>query len=196
MNKARVAAAGQRAGRALRGVAGATALGLAALGLAGLASPPATAAPAAVTASTATAATATAASVTVNANSGLGTIPASAIGLNTAVYDGYMNDTPIPGLLKAAGIDAMRYPGGSYSDIYNWQTGTVAENGYVAPNTGFSSFMTTAKAVGAEPIITVNYGTGTPSLAAAWVSNALSNNDGVRYWEVGNEVYGNGTYGA
>jgi hypothetical protein len=136
------------------------------------------------------------ASVTVNATSGLGTIPADAIGLNTAVYDGYMNDAPIPGLLKAAGIDAMRYPGGSYSDIYNWQTGTAAENGYVAPNTGFSSFMTTAKAVGAEPIITVNYGTGTPSLAAAWVSNALSNNDGVRYWEVGNEVYGNGTYGA
>ena len=138
----------------------------------------------------------TAASVTVNATSGLGTIPADAIGLNTAVYDGYMNDTPIPGLLKAAGIDALRYPGGSYSDIYNWQNGTAAAGGYVAPNTGFSSFMTTAKAAGAQPIITVNYGTGTPSLAAAWVSSALSNGDGVKYWEVGNEVYGNGTYGA
>jgi hypothetical protein len=135
-------------------------------------------------------------SVTVNATAGLGTIPAGAIGLNTAVYDGYMNDTPIPGLLKAAGIDALRYPGGSYSDIYNWQTGTAAEGGYVAPDTGFASFMTTAKAVGAQPIITVNYGTGTPALAAAWVSSALSGGDGVKYWEVGNEVYGNGTYGA
>jgi hypothetical protein len=134
-------------------------------------------------------------SVTVNATSGLGTIPTDAIGLNTAVYDGYMNDTPIPGLVKAAGVDAMRYPGGSYSDIYNWQTNT-AQGGYVAPNTSFSSFMTTAKAAGAEPIITVNYGTGTPALAAAWVSNAASNGDGVKYWEVGNEVYGNGTYGA
>src|SRR5215471_18302593 len=134
-------------------------------------------------------------SVTVNATSKLGTIPSDAIGLNTAVYDGYMNDTPISGLLKAAGVSAMRYPGGSYSDIYNWQTNT-AQGGYVAPNTSFSSFMTTAKAVGAEPIITVNYGTGTPSLAAAWVSNAASNSDGVKYWEVGNEVYGNGTYGA
>jgi hypothetical protein len=134
-------------------------------------------------------------SVTVNATSGLGTIPADAVGLNTAVYDGYMNDTAIPGLLKAAGIDALRYPGGSYSDIYNWQNGT-AQGGYVAPNTGFASFMTTAKAVGAEPIVTVNYGTGTPALAAAWVSNAASNGDGVKYWEVGNEVYGNGTYGA
>jgi hypothetical protein len=134
-------------------------------------------------------------SVTVNATSGLGTIPSDAIGLNTAVYDGYMNDTPIPGLLKAAGIDALRFPGGSYSDIYNWQTNT-AQGGYVAPGNSFSSFMTTAKAASAEPIITVNYGTGTPSLAAAWASSALSAGDGVKYWEVGNEVYGNGTYGA
>jgi Cellulose binding domain/Fibronectin type III domain len=135
-------------------------------------------------------------SVTVNATAGLGTIPSGAIGLNTAVYDGYMNDTPIPGLLKAAGIDALRYPGGSYSDIYNWQTGTAEEGGYVAPNTSFSDFMTTAKAAGAAPVITVNYGTGTPALAASWVSSALSNSDNVAYWEVGNEVYGNGTYGA
>ena len=133
-------------------------------------------------------------SVTVNATSGLGTIPADAVGLNTAVYDGYMNDTPIPGLLKAAGIDALRYPGGSYSDIYNWQTQTAVEGGFVAPNTSFANFMTTANGAGAQPIITVNYGTGTPSLAASWVTAAASNSVG--YWEVGNEVYGNGTYGA
>jgi hypothetical protein len=135
-------------------------------------------------------------SVTVNATAGLGTIPANAIGLNTAVYDSYMNDTPIPGLLKAAGIDALRYPGGSYSDIYNWQT-NVAQGGYDAPNTDFSDFEATAQAAGAQPIITVNYGTGTPSLAAAWVQDAdVTNNYGIQYWEVGNEVYGNGTYGA
>ncbi len=135
-------------------------------------------------------------SVTVNATSGLGTIPSDAIGLNTAVYDSYMNDTPIPGLLKAAGIDALRYPGGSYSDIYNWQT-NVAQGGYDAPNTSFTNFMGTATAAGAQPIITVNYGTGTPALAAAWVTNAdVTNHYGIQYWEVGNEVYGNGTYGA
>jgi hypothetical protein len=134
------------------------------------------------------------ANVTVNATSGLGTVPAHGIGLNTAVYDGDMNDSAIPPLLKAAGITALRYPGGSYSDIYNWQTQTAVEGGYVAPNTGFSDFMSTANAAGAAPVITVNYGTGTPSLAAAWVQAAAS--DGVSYWEVGNEVYGNGTYGA
>ena len=137
---------------------------------------------------------ATAATATINATAGLGTIPAGAIGLDTAVYDGDMNDAAIPPLLKAAGIDALRYPGGSYSDIYNWQTQTAVDGGYVAPNTSFANFMTTANAAAAKPIITVNYGTGTPSLAAAWVTAAAS--DSVGYWEVGNEVYGNGTYGA
>jgi len=51
------------------------------------------------------AAAATAASVTVNATAGLGTVPAHAMGLNTAVYDGDMNDAAIPALLKAAGVD-------------------------------------------------------------------------------------------
>ena len=142
------------------------------------------------------AAAANAVAVTVNATSGLGTIPSNAIGLNTAVYDSYMNDTPIPALLKAAGINALRYPGGSYSDIYNWQT-NVAQGGYDAPNTSFANFMGTAQAAGASPVITVNYGTGTPALAASWVQNAdVTNKYGISYWEVGNEVYGNGTYGA
>jgi hypothetical protein len=135
-------------------------------------------------------------SVTVNASAGLGTIPSNAVGMNTALYDGNMNDAPIPGLLKAAGIDALRYPGGSYSDIYNWQT-NVAQGGYDAPNTNFSDFMATAQSAGAQPIITVNYGTGTPALAAAWVTDAdVTNHYGIDYWEVGNEVFGNGTYGA
>ena len=143
---------------------------------------------------TAVPAAAATASVTVNAAAGLGTVPAHAIGLNTAVYDGDMNDAAIPPLLKAAGVDALRYPGGSYSDIYNFQTQTAVEGGFVAPNTGFSNFMSTANSAGAAPIITVNYGTGTPSLAASWAQTAASDN--VQFWEVGNEVYGNGTYGA
>ncbi len=139
---------------------------------------------------------ATTVGVTVNANSTLGTVPAGAIGLNSAVYDGNMNDAAQPGLLKAAGINALRYPGGSYSDIYNWQSNTT-QGGYVAPNTNFAAFMGTAQSAGASPVITVNWGTGTASLASAWVQNAnVTNHYGIQYWEVGNEVYGNGTYGA
>ncbi|HEX4831813.1 MAG TPA: cellulose binding domain-containing protein [Trebonia sp.] len=149
--------------------------------------------PAVAATAVAASAQATAASVTVNATAGLGTIPAGAIGLGAAVYDGDMNDAAIPPLLKAAGINALRYPGGSYSDIYNWQTEAAAAGGYVAPDTSFADFMTTANAASARPVITVNYGTGTPSLAAAWAQAAAG--DSVGYWEVGNEVYGNGTYG-
>ena len=139
---------------------------------------------------------AVAATVSVNATAGLGAIPSGAIGLNTAVYDQYMNDGTIPSLVKAAGIDAMRYPGGSYSDIYDWQT-NVATGGYDAPNTDFDQFMATDQAAGASPIVTVNYGTGTPALAAAWVQDAdVTHSYGVTYWEVGNEVYGNGFYGS
>ncbi|HEY3872073.1 MAG TPA: cellulose binding domain-containing protein [Actinocrinis sp.] len=142
------------------------------------------------------AAAATAVAITVNGTTGLGAVPNNAIGLNTAVYDGNMNDAAAPGLLKTAGIDALRYPGGGYSDGFNWETNTVT-GGYDAPNTSFADFMGTAQAVGAHPIITTNYGTGTPALAAAWVQDAdVTNNYGIEYWEVGNEVYGNGTYDA
>jgi hypothetical protein len=39
--------------------------------------------------------------------------------------------------------------------------------------------------------VTVNYGSGTPSEAAAWVTHSLTTpGDGVAFWEVGNETYG------
>lgn len=43
----------------------------------------------------------------------------------------------------------------------------------------------------AQVFITVNYGTGTPAEAAAWVRNAnITNHCGFKYWEIGNENYG------
>ena len=168
----------------------------AAAGLVCAALPGAAAAQPAFAAVPAASAAAVSSAVSVQATAGLGAIPAGAVGLNTAVYDGDMTDAAIPALVKAAGIDAMRYPGGSYSDIYDWQTNT-ATGGYDAPNTSFDDFTATAGAAGASPIVTVNYGTGTPALAAAWVQDAdVTHSYGVTYWEVGNEVYGNGFYGA
>jgi hypothetical protein len=134
--------------------------------------------------------------VTVNAAEGLGTIPSTAYGLNTAVWDSQMNTAQTQGLLKAAGVDMLRYPGGSYGDAYNWQSNTV-EGGYVAPGTDFDQFMGTAQAIGAQPILIANYGTGTPQEAAAWVKYAnVTKGYGVKYWEIGNEQYGDGIYGA
>jgi len=90
----------------------------------------------------------------------------------------------------------MRYPGGSCGDIYDWQTNT-APGGYVAPGTGFDSFMGTVQAVGAQAILIANYGSGTPQEAADWVRYAnITRGYHDQYWEIGNEIYGNGYYGS
>ncbi len=45
--------------------------------------------------------------------------------------------------------------------------------------------------MGAQVFTTVNYGTGTPGEAVAWVLSAnKTNNCGFKYWEIGNECYG------
>ena len=142
------------------------------------------------------AAAATPVNVTVNADEGLGTIPATGYGLNSAVWDSQMNAPQVQDLLQQAGVRMLRYPGGSYGDIYNWQDNT-APGGYVAPGTDFDSFMGTVRKIGAQPILIANYGTGTPQEAAGWVQYAnITKNYGVKYWEIGNEVYGNGYYGS
>jgi hypothetical protein len=121
-------------------------------------------------------------------------------------------------LLKAAGIGLLRYGGGSYGDYYDWQSNTDIQTciwgnpfgsftgapfpyDTTAPFTGascdntdslaFDQFSAQAKAIGAGSLVTVNYGSGTPAEAAAWVSHSLSTaGDGVALWEVGNENYG------
>jgi alpha-L-arabinofuranosidase len=57
--------------------------------------------------------------------------------------------------------------------------------------------MGTVKSVGAQTILIANYGSGTPEEAAAWVKYAnITKGYHDQYWEIGNEVYGNGYYGA
>jgi hypothetical protein len=138
-----------------------------------------------------------------------------ALGLNTAPWDYiYAADTSAGGgvnviqpLLKAADIGLMRYGGGSYADYYDWQTNSNIQNclpydttaSYVVTSTScatsdsldFDQFSAQAKAVGAQSLVTVNYGSGTPAEAAAWVSHTLTTPaDSVALWEVGNENYG------
>jgi hypothetical protein len=135
--------------------------------------------------------------VTVDAGTSLGTVPSTAVGLNTAVYDTYMNDPSAASLMKAAGIRQLRFPGGSVADAYHWKTHTVTGGSWAAPGTDFDHFMATAKKVGAQPIITANYGSGTPQEAADWVKYAnVDKGYGIKYWEIGNEVSGNGYYGS
>jgi hypothetical protein len=134
--------------------------------------------------------------VTVNARAGLATVPATALGVNDAVWDSQLGTDATSDLLKAAGVRVMRYPGGSYGDIFHWQDNT-APGGYVAPGTDFDTFMASVRRVGAQPMLIANYGTGTPEEAAGWVRYAnVTKGYGAKYWEIGNENYGNGHYGA
>ncbi|MFD0820598.1 cellulose binding domain-containing protein [Micromonospora zhanjiangensis] len=132
----------------------------------------------------------------VNARAGLATVPGTALGVNHAIWDTNLGTTETSDLLRAAGVKMLRYPGGSYADIYHWKTHT-APGGYVAPNTDFDTFMAATKRVGAQPMIIANYGTGTPAEAADWVRYAnVTKKYGATYWTVGNENYGNGIYGS
>jgi hypothetical protein len=147
----------------------------------------------------------TIATVTVAAGAPLSNIPPMAFGLNTAVWDGHLLDVAVPSLITGAGVTALRYPGGLTSDRYNWKTNSIVpgQPDYAFPQDSFDLFMRLAREVGAAPIITVNYGSnssgtggGSPGLAAEWVqyANLLHHYD-VKYWEIGNEIYGNGEYG-
>ncbi|GLW35867.1 cellulose binding domain-containing protein [Actinoplanes regularis] len=142
------------------------------------------------------AAPATDARVDIDTRAGLATVTDTAIGVNHAIWDSQLGTPAVADLLKDAGVRMLRYPGGSYADIYHWKDHT-APGGYVAPNTDFDTFMAGARRTGAEPMIIANYGTGTAQEAADWVRYAnVTKGYDATYWTIGNENYGNGHYGA
>ena len=149
----------------------------------------------------------TTASVTVNASSVSAAVPAEGYGLNTYVWDSNMFASGVASELQASGVNSLRYPGGSDSDIFDFISGTdqtmPCDGGYMYANDTFNNFMSDlALPMGATPVITVNYGSNgsctgpaAASEAAAWVQYAnVTNNYNILYWEIGNETYGNGYY--
>jgi Cellulose binding domain len=146
--------------------------------------------------------------VSVDTGSSVATVPSTAVGLNASTYDSALTDAAVPGLVKDAGVGVMRFPGGTSSDSYDWKTNTDVLSGQ-PQSTDFDQFMSVAGQAGAQPMITVNYGTGDmvggtrspqetgAQVAADWVRYANVDHDyHVKYWEIGNEVYGNDTYNA
>jgi hypothetical protein len=119
------------------------------------------------------------------------------LGMNMA----YWYDPSDPAILPAfatAGIRAVRWPGGSGSDNYHWQTNSLCGGGYTFPAADWPTFMSdVVDPSGLDVAVTANYGTnaacdgpGDPSEAAAWVTAALNGGNHVSHWTVGNEVYG------
>jgi len=126
-------------------------------------------------------------------------------------------DPEIIKLTKEANVTILRYPGGNFASQYHWKDGigpiedrpirlnrawNIAEYNYV----GTDEFMKFCSLVGAEPLICINAGDGTPEEAAAWVGycngdlnttygklraeNGYPEPYNVKYWEIGNELYG------
>jgi hypothetical protein len=126
------------------------------------------------------------------------------LGMNMAAwYDIVTNETAIVDAYQTAGIKAVRWPGGSWSDVYHWATNTNCQNapyGGGTPDTDdtFTNFVSDiAIPAGLDVALTADYGTnaacnggGEPSEAAAWVTAALADGITVSHMTVGNEVYG------
>ena len=128
--------------------------------------------------------------VTVNAAQPVRTIDPRHFAVNTAVWDADFDTNNTINLLTRMGALALRFPGGSLSDDYHWATNTTDSNTWQWA-TSFDSFAQVATTVGTQAFITVDYGSGTPAEAAAWVQQSnVTKHYGFKYWEVGNECYG------
>jgi len=155
--------------------------------------------------------------VTVNLSSTGPAVTDQILGMNLAAwYDVVGNATAVNAAFAQAGIQAIRWPGGSWSDEYHWQTpnnsfnpnlpfmcennssgvpnGSTSWGGYST----FAQFVTSIVQGGNYDLaLTADYGTdaactgpGVPTEAAAWVAAALADGITVSHMTVGNEEYG------
>ena len=176
--------------------------------------------------------------LTIHAGETLGTISPYIHGhfaehLGRCCYDGLWVgvDSPIPNqggfrtdiidALKAVGIPQLRWPGGCFADSYHWRDGigpaesrprTWAEScglNVVEDNTlGTHEFIALCKAIGADPYLAGNVGSGSPQELADWITYCNGTADttlakerarnghpepmNVQFWGVGNENWGCG----
>jgi len=119
---------------------------------------------------------------------------------------------------KQAKLPLLRFPGGNFVSGYHWEDGIgPIDERPLRPNpawhdvveynhVGTDEYMALCREVGCEPLICVNAGNGTPEEAARWVeycNGSISTPQGrrraanghpepyrVRYWEIGNELWG------
>jgi len=127
-------------------------------------------------------------------------------------------DPDVIAMLKEARLPILRWPGGNFVSGYDWRDGAgpvdarptkpnPAWGGCLEPNLfGTDEFIVYCRDVGCEPMICINAGDGTPEQAAAWVEycnggaetpmGRLRAESGhgephaVKYWEIGNELFG------
>jgi hypothetical protein len=125
-------------------------------------------------------------------------------------YDVYSNASGINSAFAQAGIKAIRWPGGSWSDAYHLGQGgglplmcntTGSGTGWGGYGT-FAQFASSIVQAGNYDLaLTANYGSnascnggGDPAEAAAWITEALKDGARASYVTVGNEEYGSWEY--
>jgi predicted heme/steroid binding protein len=133
------------------------------------------------------------------------------LGMNLAAwYDVVGNASGINSAFSQAGIKAIRWPGGSWSDDYHWGQGGVTpfkctESGSSTGWAGYSSFSQFVSSIvqtgNYDLALTANYGSnatctagGDPTEAAAWVAEAVREGTPPSHVTVGNEEYGSWEY--
>jgi hypothetical protein len=109
---------------------------------------------------------------------------------------------------RQSGIRFWRWPGGSSADNFHWdgnykgyekeKDGKERANKNAAWATSTDDFIDFCKATGSQAIVTANYGLArygslkeASEMAASWVKDFRKKGFPVRYWEIGNENYGN-----
>ena len=150
--------------------------------------------------------------VTISAGQTLATVSDIGIGAVDLGFDPNMHAPGTADLLRQAGVRLRVLDTGAYSDVYRWQTNSYDYDpitkdvvGPGDPADSFANYLSEVRRSGATALIHVNYGStatdgpgGTdigPQEAAAWVRQAnLVDHDHIKYWEIGEEVYGNGFY--
>jgi hypothetical protein len=123
---------------------------------------------------------ATAPSVTllaVNASQPIRTADARWFGINTPTWDSILDTPQTMALLTNMGAQALRFPGGSDSDDYHWLYNRQDQDDWTWA-TSLANFIDVITNIGAQTMITLNYGTGSSNEAAAWVAyvNASTTN--------------------
>lgn len=108
--------------------------------------------------------------LTVNPQTVIRTIDSRIYGINIAIWDSLLSGTATGTALSAMGTGAVRFPGGSSSDSYNWQTDRSVTSPSFQWASSAATFASVTQAQGAQAFVTVNYGSGTPQQAAAWVA--------------------------
>ena len=111
-------------------------------------------------------------------------------GINVGLWAPELMDHASIELEKPLHLGTVRYPGGLRSDEDHWEDVLKAKDF----NIDTDEFLDWCLKVGVEPMFTANVGCGTPEENARWVEYVNKKRTAgpkVKYWEIGNEVYGN-----